>query len=200
MVRLETVISKLTQVSDDEWRIVIAKSKRLIEFRTGGKTQYGAHSTERLGMSSFDYYFQNTVLKLYDGAWDWQFEKYTLAEQVCRIVGSMISEEVRKYKSEKKDKLLGKEVPFEEVEPWFGVNPEDEEDTLEREQQDEKLIELIEKAIEGNEDMETLFLLKMEGQDSDEICQTLSWEKRKLYKVTERMKNKVLSYQNKQQQ
>lgn len=110
MTRRETVLRKLQGLSDDE---VAEALKQLthhvkVRLRFGSKadrTKSGAHGEKNLGMKAIDYYVGESIKRLYDpNGWDWKFEKYTLAEQLMRIVNKLISDKVADYK-DKKDGL-----------------------------------------------------------------------------------------------
>lgn len=192
MNRIHMVIKKLTEVSEDEWKVAIARCKKLIDHRTKGKTIFGAHCESRLGMDPFDFYFQRALDSLYEGVWNWQFEKYTLSEQLTRIIGSMISEEVRKYKGKKEKEDSPSFISYEEYSYRVMVGSEEDIPSEEYEKKCDKQLKIIEQAITGDEDMENLFLLILDGKTNNDICENLGWDKRKLYKVSEKMKNRAL--------
>lgn len=198
MNRLEKVLKRLTQITEGEWKVIIAKCTEHIRLRLRHRQQMGAHSPQNLGMPAVDYYFQNAVEKLYDGTWDWKFEKYTLEEQFIRIIDSMISEEVRKYKTKKSQevKIFYKEN-IREFETYLDIYTPEE--TKEIEEQFQNFIDIIEQAINGDEDLELMFILIQEGKSTDEICQELDWDKRKLYKARARLKSKTKSSVNSKQ-
>ncbi len=106
----------------------------------------------------------------------------------------MISEEVRKYKGENKKDVKYYNVSLSDVEQWLGMGIDEELDHVEFEQEYEKRVKIIEKAIDGNDDMEAFFIMTMENKTYDEICQELGWEKSKVYKVSEKLKGKVIDY------
>lgn len=192
MNRALIIQAKLTEVSEDQWRVIMLKCKKLINQRTYGRTTYGAHCEARLGVEPFDYYFKGAVEKLYEGIWDWKFEEYSLTDQLLRIIGSMVSDEVRKYRKEHEKGEAPSFISFEEVINLVGFDPEDDLTQEEFEAVCDRQIQAIEEAVEGDIDMENLFLLKLEGKTSNEICEELEWKKSKLYKVTEKMKNRTL--------
>lgn len=196
MERKKLVLQKLTEINENEWITAMKKCKELIDLRVKGRTKYGCHSEERLGMIPFDYYFQIAIDKLYDGVWNWQFEKYSISEQLCRIIGSVISEEVRKYKVEenKNFKPLGSFHSFDELAFFIGVDIDEYiKGKTEKEIYEEQL-NIIEQAIEGKDKMELLFLLILEGKSNEEICEELDWKKKALYKTAYQMKKRVKNY------
>lgn len=199
MDRLKKVLNKLTQVTDDEWKVIIAKCSEHISLRLKHRQQMGAHSPQNLGMPAIDYYLQNAIKKLYEGTWDWQFEKYSLEEQLIRMIDSMISEEVRKYKTDKSQAVrIFYKDDISEYETYLDIY--DPEDIKEREEQFQNFINTIEQAIEGDEDLELLFILIHEGKSLDEICEELEWKKQKLYKLIDKLKTKTKSFVKKKEQ
>jgi hypothetical protein len=190
MDRHHTILRKLTEVTEDEWLVVIGKCEKVVDLRTKNRRAYGAHSERNLEVSPFEYYFQLALDKLYQGAWDWQFEEYSLAEQMTRIVGSLISEEVRKYKAELKRGEVLILQSYEALQGALGELP-DENDTEEREEVFQKQLNSIMQAIEGDDEAELLFMLLQDGKTNKEICAEMTWTKNQLYNISERMRTKA---------
>lgn len=199
MNKAQRTKEKLNQLSEDDWMVAMEKCKRLIDYRVKGRTKFGCHSKENLGESPFDYYFNKALDKLYEGEWEWK-DQYSFSEQVCRIVGSIISENVRKYKknNEKNFESIQKEISFEDIAYYFGVDFDEEIKVKEKEKIYEEQLNTIQEVIDGNNDMETLFLCVLDGKNKDEICSETGWERKKLYKITDQMKTKVKKYIAKQ--
>lgn len=196
MTRKEIVLSKLVEVPEKEWAAVAIKCRDHIRLRIKHKTLFGAHSTSNLGMPAEQYYFNNAVEKLYDpiNGWDWKFETYTLEEQLIRIINSMISEEVRKVKTSKADAL---NIVYSEDETFIESFDDSLsiEEVVEGEERIQKFIDQISTAIQGDEDLEMLYLFIQDGKSYDEIAIELGFpDKNKLYKLVERLKDKVKKY------
>jgi len=187
-------IEKLTEVSEQEWIAAFEKCRKIIDKRTGGKTKYGCHSKSNLGTTPFDYYTQKAIDKLYEGKWTWQYEKYTFSEQLARMVDSIISAEVEKYRTAQKKKEVHTQIPLEDAINILDIPLDDPKSIAEFEKIYEDQLNTIIEAIDGNSDMESLFELIIENKSNNEICEKLGWEKKKLYKVTEKMKLKVKTY------
>ncbi len=195
MEKEKYTLKRLTELCEDEWIVAIEKCRRLIDLRVRGRTKFGCHSENYLGMSPFDYYIYEAINKLYSGAWEWK-EEYSISEQMCRIVGSLISENVRKYRleQEKNSSSIKTQIPIENIGFFNMVDFDEDTQSAEKEKFYEYQIDTIMEAIDGNEDMETLFLYITEGKSSDEICNETGWEKKKLYRVTDHLKSKVKNY------
>lgn len=102
---------KLAKVSLREWRDALNKLSRHITWRlkaqiiknenetpevVGGLTAHGAHSEHHLGENALNYYTKEAILKLYECRWEWQ-ERFTLSQQLIRIVDRLIENEHDKY-------------------------------------------------------------------------------------------------------
>ena len=190
---------RLTELTDEEWQVALEKARRLIDYRVKGRTKYGCHSQKELGVSPFDYYVKAAIDKLYDGIWEWK-EEYSFPEQFSRIIGSLISEKVRKYNigTSDNDAITKSTTQFEDVANLFDEVFDEELEIKEREKIYEDQLNSVLQAIDGNADMETLLLLIMDNKMNDEICAETGWKKKKLYRVTDRMKNKVRDYVSEQ--
>lgn len=187
-------IERLTKVSEQEWIAAFEKCRKIINKRTGGKTRYGCHSETNLGTTPFDYYTQKAIDKLYEGKWTWQHEKYTFSEQLARMVDSIISAEVEKHKTAQKKKEVYTQTPLEDAINILEIPFDAPKSIIELEKIYEDQLNTIIETIDGNSDMESLFELIIENKPSSEICEKLGWEKKKLYKVTEKMKLKARTY------
>ncbi|WP_339706760.1 hypothetical protein [uncultured Kriegella sp.] len=190
---------RLIELTDEEWRIALEKARRLISYRVKGRTKYGCHSQKELGVSPFDYYVKEAIDKLYDGIWEWK-EEYSFPEQFSRIIGSLISEKVRKYQkgTSDDDALTKPTTKFEDVAFLFEEVFDEEVEINEREKIYENQLNVVLQAIDRNANMETLLLLIMDQKTNDEICAEAGWERKKLYRVTDRMKNRVRDYVSEQ--
>lgn len=189
-----STITKLTMLTDNDWKIALEKCKRLIDHRTCGRTNFGCHSEQNLGESPFDYYVKEAIDKLYNGDWEWK-DKHSFPEQMCRIVGSLMSEQVRKYKNEqKKNPNTTKKIALEDIDFYFYIDSDEDIEILEREKKYEQKLDVIQKAIDGKDDMETLLCFIMDGKTNDEICTETGWNRKKLYKVTDQLKSQTREY------
>lgn len=109
---------RLDAVTEKEWCEALDELTAYLTWRLMGKTLRGAHSERVLGMPAFDYYQEEAVVKLIEGAWKWQ-ERFTLGEQLVQIATNLITKQVEKY---------------QRAHPWV-KDPEFEE-TIESDEQD----------------------------------------------------------------
>lgn len=190
MTRKEVVLSKLVEVSESEWLAAMAKCREHMKLKLKRKTLTGAHSTAVLSMPAPEYYLINAIQKLYEpDGWDWKFEKFTLSEQLIRIINSMISEQVRKYKVEKTNNPAVQYTNDDEV-----FETEDqltEEETKEREAIIDEFLGITEEAIKGDDNLETLYLHLMDNKSYSDVAKEMNMDIKKVYKLAEKLKEKV---------
>lgn len=87
---------RLDAVTEKEWREALDELTAYLTWRLRGKTLKGAHSERVLGMPAFDYYQEEAVVKLIEGAWKWQ-ERFTLGQQLVQIATNLITKQVERY-------------------------------------------------------------------------------------------------------
>lgn len=199
MDRHSIIIKKLMAISDNEWRVIQEKSDRIIQNRIRNKTDFGAHSEGNLGMPINDYYFQEALSRLYEGKRDWKYEKRSLIEEISRIINDIIGDEVDKYKRNHK-KLAVTYLGNDELLSIIDKNPnrDDDDNVFANEKRYQEEIDFIESVIEGDDDLEMLFLaLEEKGMNYSEICSEYDWDKTKLYRLVEKLKRKVINKRNK---
>lgn len=129
MNRKKEILKKLHSLSSLEEEEAITFVTRFVRarLRMGSRldrTKSGAHSEQNLGEEADVYYVSKAIMALYEPeGWDWKYEDRTLGEQLKIIANKFISDEVKKYKSQKvqsqpKRKVLDKDISelFEELE------------------------------------------------------------------------------------
>lgn len=190
MTRKELVLSRLVEVSESEWLAAMAKCHEHMKLKLKRKTLTGAHSTSVLFMPATEYYLINAIQKLYEpNGWDWKFEKFTISEQLIRIINSMISEQVRKYKVEKENNRTIQFIDDDEVfETEYHLT---EEEAKEREAIIDEFLGITEEAIKGDDNLETLYLHLMDNKSYSDIAKEMNLDIKKVYKLAEKLKEKV---------
>lgn len=193
MDRKEIVTEKLLAIPEKDWILIAQKCKTHIKLRIGQKTLYGAHSEKNLNGSAFEFYFHTAMEKLYSGSWDWQFEKFSIVEQLIRIIDSIISEEVRKYKCNKDKIIQTVELGSINIEDFLKASfaPDN---ALDKELMHQNIIGHIEKAIKDDFDLQFIFECFREGKSYAKISEETGLDKIKLYKLFERFVATVRSY------
>ena len=193
MDRHKTILKKLIATTDEEWIVIQARCEKFIANKLKGRILFGAHSSQRLGMPAIEYYFPLAIEKLYNGTRNWKFETLSLLEQLFEIINSLIGEEVRKSKVEKNKKPKIVSRPSEEITSHLELSstfilPNDQEDCY------LKKVEEVKTLIKDDVELTLLFdLLERHGKNYNEICDKTGWEKRKLYKLAEKLKRKVFT-------
>jgi DNA-directed RNA polymerase specialized sigma24 family protein len=183
------ISNRLRAITNSEWECIIKICYSHVDLMLGSKTKYGAHCEQRLGMSAHEYYVGNAILAIYQQIWEWQFEKYDLAEQLIRIINSRISNEVRKYKSEikhdKQQPLLIETHVFEQVIGYEVEDPPSNEEYL------QKCTEALTKACDNNERYAAFVQLKLKGNSYEEIATKLNCTKEEAYRLMENIGKKA---------
>ena len=119
------ILEHLNAISDSDWLDVIDKLTTYVHFKLKGRTLFGAHSEQNLGGNPVDYYVDEAIGKLFSLEWKWQYDKYSLLEQLQRVVGSMISTNVEKFKAKKENITLMEEDKLISMEKYEINHSED---------------------------------------------------------------------------
>ena len=188
MEKDKKILKRLHAVPDREWLEVIDKLTIFVRFKLKGKTIFGAHSEQYLGVEPVEYYVDEAIAKLFSLEWEWKFEKHSLIEQLKRIVGSMISTNVESFKKVK-DKVLSTEN--EAINVLAGKRSISNEDDTENYKLFKKALD---KCSQDNEDLQ-LYVMALDDCNSfDEMSVELGWDKKKLYSLQQKMTRRVIKY------
>ena len=194
----EMEISKrLRAISMAEWEAVLKKCYGHVQLKLMNKTLTGAHCEQRLGMPATDFYVGSAYKALFEGSWDWQFEKYDLPTQMIRIINSLISNEVRKYKVEQKE---NRQLPLlRENDTFDDIEDEDDDDNSTDTAYFEKCATALAKACRGNQRYVEFIKLKKEGNSYKVIADSMSCTLKEAYQMMEtiaRRAKKIITEQN----
>jgi len=182
------ILKRLHAISDIEWLEIVDKLTMFVRFKLKGKTIFGAHSEQNLGVEPVEYYVDEAIAKLFGLEWEWQFEKYSIIDQLKRIVGSMISTNVESFKK-KKEKVLPTEneslnILAEKVNICNGG--------------DDSNYEIFKIALEecskDDEDLQLYVMALDECNSFTEISEQTGWDKKKLYSLQQKITRKVIKY------
>lgn len=185
-MRKKIVLGQLNKIDDEEWLVILAKARKHVEIKTRGRTKYGAHAEENLGMPAVDYYVGETISRLFEGVRDWKFETRSLEEEFIRIIDSMISEEVRKIEDRKEGST---KIISVDPDVFLADDIEDPQGNIENIYSEQ--VNLIFETISDKEDLEEIFLMIHEGNDYDQISEKLDIPKQKVYRAIDKIKRKV---------
>lgn len=186
-MRHKLVLTELDKLSDEDWQYVLGIARKHVQIRLNGRTKSGAHGEANLGMSAEDFYVGKAIEKIYSSVWDWQFEKYSISDQVIRIINSMISEVVRKYKDSKEKGSI--QIISEE--PDFYLFIADLESEINPNDLYDDQVNLIFEAIEGEPSLERILLAILDGLNYDEIKSKMKISKDDIYRAVEKIKTKT---------
>lgn len=182
------ILGRLHSISDKEWLDVVDKLTIYVHFKLKGKTIFGAHSTQFLGINAVDYYVDEAVAKLFSLDWKWQYEKYTLIDQLKRIVGSMISTNVEIFKKRKETILPTEKEVLNILIEKANVNDDDEDTNY------PLFKEALEECSKDDEDLQLYVMAFDEYNSFDEMSIQLGWDKKKLYSLQQKMSRRVIKY------
>lgn len=182
------ILDRLYAISNEEWLETVKKLTSFVYFKLQGKTLFGAHSESNLGVNPVEYYVDTAVEKLFNLEWKWQFEKYSLFEQLQRIVGSMISANVEKYRTNKDDKAI---LVDDELLSSLSEKIIDESTTNE-------LYDIFKDALEvcskDDEELQLYVMALDECSTFDEMSIILGMEKKRLYVLQKKLTRRVKGY------
>lgn len=184
----QEVLTALRAITAEHWRKVLAKCYTHIEIRLYKKTLMGAHCEQRLGMSPFDFYCGEAVQAIYNRTWEWKYGQFSLEEQLIRIIDSMISEQVRKYKVEKRHNKNTTLVENSQLVLAIENDFEEDEDDG---QHLKKLTVALELACENNEKYKRFVSLKKQKLNYDEICTELGCTINEAYQLMENISRRA---------
>ena len=180
------ILKQLNAISDNEWVDVIDKLTTYVHFKLKGRTIFGAHSEQNLGINPVEYYVDDAIGKLFSLEWKWQFEKYSLLEQLQRVVGSMISTNVEKFKAKKESIILMDEEKL--------VSLEKSEIDGNEVQYYEVFKQALEECSKDDEELQLYVMALDECASFDEMVETTGIEKKKLYVLQKKMTRRVTKY------
>lgn len=172
---------RVENLTDADWKVALAKCKFHLRWKLKQKTLSGAHSASRLGADPIDYYLGVSYEKLLSGEWEWR-QEYSLFEQLVRIIDSTISKEIEKVGTKKNESV--KITYKEDMDLFYEEN--DESDVKTQKVFDEQLRE-VERAAEGDEQLEFIISALKEGKKRSEIACLMDIQPRQFDKLREKL-------------
>lgn len=179
---------RLEEVEEAIWAAAIEKCRVHIYMRINGKTRTGAHTHTRLGMDPFDYYLTYAYEAIIFGTWDWK-EKYSLSEQMIRIIESTISTEVEKVSTKKA--ASNKVISSASSDFWFASDSEEIGPDMVKEILHNKKVSVIEELIKGNGDFESFWECVKDGMKTRQIAEFMDKVPKQVYKIQEQFVKKI---------
>ena len=174
--------NRVALLSEDDWRVALAKCKEHIRWRLKQKTLSGVHAASNLGADPVDHYLGIAYEKILSGEWEWK-EEHSLAKQMIQIVTSYISKAV-----EKGSTTGGKiaKVIYKNLGDEFYDQEDPSAQPLDTSIQETKL-QAIYTAAAGDDQLEFLVEALKEGKKRGEIAELLEIEPRQLDKLKEKL-------------
>jgi hypothetical protein len=180
------ILQHLNVISDKDWLDVVGKLTMYVHFKLKGRTLFGAHSEHNLGGNPVAYYVDEAIGKLFSLEWKWQFDKYSLLEQLQRVVGSMISTNVEKFKAKKENLTLMDEEKLVLLEKSKIYDIEVE--------YYEVFKQVLEECSKDDEELQLYVMALDECISFDEMVTATGFEKKKLYVLQKKMTRRVTTY------
>ena len=163
---------KLDKVEDRELKVALHKCHEHLRLVRKLKTDYGAHTEERLKDDPYNYYIKRAFEAIASGDWEWK--NRTLYQQMIRIMNSHISTEVDKYRSAKKREESDPPPIFVDIEKFHSIASDNGEISEAEAKKYESQVKLIEEAIQDDELLVDIWLHKLEGKSRAEIAVELN--------------------------
>ena len=169
-------IEKLSKISDKEWKDTLNALYSYVGYKCKWYMSEGALSEKNLGEDAISHFAHEAIHKLWDCSWEWK-EEYSLYEQLKRIIGSLISEEIRKFK------LRGGKNPLTLKE---NIGTYEEKDDFR-----DEFREWMTLVAEGDDDLETYVKAVIACPSSKDIAEEMGIDTKDVYNLTKRLKRKL---------
>lgn len=169
-------IEKLSKVSDKEWNDTLKALYSYVGYKCKWYMSEGALSERNLGEDAISHFVHEAILKLWYCSWEWK-EEYSLYEQLKRIICSLISEEIRKFKQRAGKDLLT-------LNENIGTN--DDNDDFR-----DEFREWMTLVAEGDVDLEAYVKAVIACPSSKDIAEEMGIDVKDVYNLTKRLKRKL---------
>jgi len=197
MTKREEDLKKLLDLPESEVRAAIKQVTLHVKARLrfgslNDRTKSGAHGEKNLGMNAIDYYVGESVKRLYDpNGWNWNYERFSLGQQLCRIANKLISDVVDKYKETKE---LVPTVLDQDVSEVQIVTEIPERSNIEQELVYQTLIEYSHKASQDDDDLFYFTLRYFEKADYVRIAQEMGVSPEQIYVLRKKLVRKLMPF------
>jgi DNA-directed RNA polymerase specialized sigma24 family protein len=187
---------RLEAVTDEEWREALDELTAYLTWRLKGKTSEGAHSERVLGMPALDYYQEEAVVKLIEGAWKWQ-ERYTLGKQLVQIATNLITKQVERYLRANPPSgpscvpLVASDLWSSATDPSIGPSTGSGTASGTADEERDDAYNLLYALVEDDEEL-TIFVSAIEhcGNFKD-LPEHTGWEMKHVYRLMEKLKRRI---------
>lgn len=206
---LEQNQQRLEETSNTEKAAALKELREYVKTNLRGRTQYGAHSEEVLGISAEDYYVEKAWQKLFYGVWEWK-ENRTLAGQLCRIASGLMQKQVNKFRNQTEGKAKQEDVwshmadmDVERMKdtsagsaqgPGACIMTEDGRMLTEEEAQREDAYELMLEVLKDKPEQVEYVLEVKKGGTYDDIAEAMGLEVAEVRLIERRVLRKLTAY------
>lgn len=183
--------ARIANLSEKNWKVALKKCKEHLRFRLFQKTLSGVYSSSNLGAEPVDHYLSLAAEKILSGSWEWK-AKYSLGEQMIRIVDSEMSKEVER-KTTMTSHLSNVKYIGDEIEFYQKEEPDSRPVDL---TVNRVKLESIEKACKDDDQLEFIVEGLKEGKKRTEIAELLEITPRQFDKLREKLIRRIESNQS----
>lgn len=167
---------RLLAIDDDKWSGIIKSLYSYVRYKAYDR-DVGAFSEKNLAEPAVQHFVHEAISKLWNCVWEWR-EDLTIEEQLRLVIGSLMSEAVRKYKQR------------------GGMDNVTLNENLKVADQSESqwdFYEWLELVADGDDELERYVrAFKICGSQKD-IAEEMGVEVSKVYNITKRLKRKLVS-------
>ncbi len=197
MTKREEDLRKLLNLPESEVKTAIKQVTLHVKARLRfgslkDRTKSGAHGEKNLGMDAINYYVGESVKRLYDpNGWNWNYERFTLGQQLCRIANKLIPDVVARYAATREQipRVLDKDVS--EVQRVTDIP---ESSNPEQELVFQKLIEYSHKVSQDDDDLFYFTLRYFEKADYITIAQEMGVSPEQIYVLRKKLVRKLMPF------
>lgn len=184
---------QLRNMTNAEWETLLNNLQQFVEMKLRGRTKYGAHSVYFLGEEACEYYIMISISKVLTMERKWDFKIFTLEDQLKRIIGSLMSKNVERFKNQKVQFLHEDEDTLEFLSFTYAPEEEDPEFDNDRDVQYHILYQ-AHKIIFDDLEMKIYTLVYYNYMGSAEIAEFLGMEKKVIQAIRHNAKRRLVRF------
>ena len=167
---------RLLAIDDDRWPVIIESLYGFVRYKAYDMGN-GAFSEKSLAEPAVEHFVHEAISKLWNCVWEWR-EDLTIEEQLRQIIGSLMSEAVRKFKQR------------------GGLDAVTLNENIKVEATDERVEqsdfgEWLELEADGDEELERYVKAFKVCRSQQEIAVEMGVDVSKVYNITKRLKRKL---------
>lgn len=167
-------LERLLEIDEGKWKTIMDTLYGFVRYKIYN-WESGAFSVKNLPEPAEQHFVHEAIKKLWECVREWR-EDLTIEDQLRQIIGSMMSETVRKFKQHGDNKTLNENIKVEA--------------TDERAEQSD-FYEWLELEADGDDELERYVKAFKVCRSSQEIAIEMGVEVSKVYNITKRLKRKL---------